>query len=76
MVLHRELDLFYDTLLVCGCSKCKRFRVKPRHVTLTHYINDQINKFDSLIPPIAIKDPIGVIEKTCKNTCFQNFESN
>jgi hypothetical protein len=67
-ILHRELDLFYDTLIVCGCSKCKGLKKNPRHVTLSLYINDQLPKVDGLIPPITIKNPIGDIEKTHNNT--------
>ena len=26
-LLHREFDLFYDTPIVCGCSKCKGLHV-------------------------------------------------
>jgi len=32
MILHCELDLFYDTPIICGCSKCKGLIVNPRHV--------------------------------------------
>ena len=54
MILYCELDLSYDTLVVCACSKCKGLKVNPQHVTLTHYINDRLPKVDSLISPIAI----------------------
>ena len=57
MILHRELDLFYDTLVVCGCSKCKGL-TKSRHVTLSHYINDILPKDDNLIPPTTVKNLI------------------
>jgi hypothetical protein len=73
MVLHYELDLFYDTPVVCSCSKCKELKKISRHVTLSHYINDRLPKVDGLIPPIAVKNPIGDVEKTHRNTsicCF------
>ena len=40
-VFHHELDLFNDTLVVCGFSKCQGFKDNPFYVTLTHYICDQ-----------------------------------
>ena len=63
-VLHRELDLFYDTQVVCGYSKCHSLKVNPRRLTLSHYINDQLPKVDSLIPPIVVKDLIGDRKET------------
>ena len=68
MVLHRELDLFYGTPIVCGFSKCRGLKENPRHVTLSHYFNDRLPKVDSLIPLTTIKNPLGDIEKTCRNT--------
>ena len=70
--INHELDLFYDTLIVCGWSKCKGLKKNPRRVTLSHYINDQLPKVDGLIPPTTVKNPIGDIEKTLRNTsiCF------
>jgi hypothetical protein len=76
MVLHRELDLFYDTPVVCGCSKCKGLKKNPRCVTLSHYINDRLPKVDGLIPPTMVKNPIGDIEKTCRNTSICSFFEN
>ena len=35
-----EFDMFYDTLVACGCSKSKWLKKNPQHVTLSHYIND------------------------------------
>jgi hypothetical protein len=46
MVHHQELDLFHDTLVVCGYSKYKCLKVNPWHSTLSHYINYQL--FQSL----------------------------
>ena len=66
--LNREFDLFHETLLVCGCSKCKGLKKNPQCVTLSHYINEQLPKVDDLIPPTAIKNPIWDIEKTHRNT--------
>ena len=72
MILNHELDVFYDTLVVCGCSKCKGLKKIPQLVTLSHYINDRILKVDGLIPSTTVKNPIGDIKKTHKNTytCF------
>jgi len=68
MVLHRELDLFYGTPIVCGCSK-----------TLSHYINGQLSKVDGLIPPTTVNDIIGDIQKIHRNTSicsiFLNLEA-
>jgi len=79
MVLHRELDLFYDNLVARGYSNCKWLKVNPQRVTLTYYINDQLPKVDGLITPIAIKNPICVIERTRRNTpicsLFENLEA-
>jgi hypothetical protein len=78
-ILHHELDLFYDIPVVCGCSKCKGLKKNPRRVTLSHYINDRLPKFDGLIPPTVVNNPIGDIEKTCRNTSicslFENLEA-
>lgn len=49
MVLHRELDIFYDTPVVCGCSKCKELKVNPRHVKMSHYINERLPKVDGQV---------------------------
>lgn len=67
------MNLFYDTPILCGCSKCKGLKVNTWRVTLTHYINDILPKVDGLIPPTAVKDPIGIIEKTNKNTSIYYF---
>ena len=61
MTINHELDLFYDTLVVCGCSKCKGLKKNTRCVTLSHYINDRLPKVGNIIPPIAVKIPIGDI---------------
>ena len=63
-VIRYEMDLFYDTLVVCGCSKCEGLKESPRHVTLTHYTNDRLPNVDGIIPPIVVKNAIGDIEKT------------
>jgi hypothetical protein len=39
MVFHHKLKLFYDTLIVYGCSKYEELEVKPRRVTQSHYVN-------------------------------------
>lgn len=67
-VLHYELDLFYDTLVVCGCSKCKGLGKNPRRVTLSHYIINRLPKFDGLIPPIVVNNPTGDTKETHRNT--------
>ena len=72
-ILHCELDLFYDTPMVCGCSKCKGLKKNPRRVTLFHYINDRLPKFDGLIHPTVVNKPIGDIEKTHMNTSMFSF---
>ena len=64
MVIHHEIEIFYDTQVVCGCSKCQGLKKNPRHVTLTHYTNDRLPNVDGLIPPTAVNNPIGDIEKT------------
>jgi hypothetical protein len=76
MVLHCELDLFYDVLVVCVCLKCKGLKKKPQCVTLSHYINDRIPKVDGLIPPTTVNNPIGDIEKTHRNTSICSFFEN
>ena len=68
MTINHELDLFYDTLVVCGFSKCKGLNKNPQPITFFHYINDQLPEVDGLIPPTAIKNPIGDIEKKRRNT--------
>ena len=73
MVVHCELDLFYDTPKVCGYSKCKGMKENPQCVTPSHYINGRIPKYDSLIPPIAVKNLISDIEKACRNTSIVSF---
>jgi hypothetical protein len=40
LVLHHELNIFYETLVVCGCLKCKVLKVNPWLVTLSQYVND------------------------------------
>jgi hypothetical protein len=77
-ILHRELDLFYDTPVVCGCSKCKGMKRNPQHVTLTlsHCINDRLPKVDGLIPPTTVNNPIGNIEKIRRNTSICSFFEN
>ena len=72
-IIHRELDPFYDTLVVCGCSKCKGLKDNSRCVTLTHYTNDRLPNVDGIIPPIVVKNPIGDIENTCGNTSLCSF---
>ena len=67
MVLHYEIDLFYDNLAaVCGCSKYIRLSNNPQCVIVSHYINDQLPKLNNLLP-IAIKNLIGYIKDTHKN---------
>ena len=72
-VLNHELYLFYDTQIVCGCSKCKGLKKNPRCVTFSHYINDRLPKIDGLIPLTIVKNPIGDIEKTDRNTSIYSF---
>jgi hypothetical protein len=50
MVLHHELDLFYDTPIVCGYSNSKGLKPNPRHITLFQYINDRLPKVVNIIP--------------------------
>ena len=71
--INDEWDLFYDTLVVCGCSKCEGLKKNPRHVTLSHYINDQLPKVDDLIPPTVVKNPIGNIENSRRNASLCSF---
>jgi hypothetical protein len=73
MILHHELDFFYDTPWVCGCLKCKGLKTNPQHVTPFHYINDQLLIFDDLIPPTMVKDLKGDIENTCRDTSIWAF---
>jgi hypothetical protein len=70
MVLHHELDLFYDTPFICVYSKCKGLKVNARCVTLSHYINDQLPQVDSLILSTRVKDQISEIENTCRNASY------
>ena len=35
-IIWREIELFYDTLVVFYCSKCQGLKVNPCIVTLTH----------------------------------------
>jgi hypothetical protein len=72
-ILHCELDLFYDTPVVCGCSKCKGLMKSLRRVIYFNYINDRLPKVDGLIPPTAVKSIIGDIEKKHKNTSIFSF---
>ena len=76
MVLHYELDVFYDTPVVCGHSKFKGLKKNPQCVTLSHYINDRLPKVGGLIPPTAVNNPIGDIEKTRRNTSICSFFEN
>jgi hypothetical protein len=76
MVLHHELDIFYDTLAVCGCSKCKGLKKNHQHVTLSHYIDDRLPKIDGLIHLSVVNNPIGDIEKTRRNTSMCSFFEN
>ena len=68
-----ELDLFYDTLVVCGCSKCQGLKENPRRVTLTHYTNDILPNVDALIPPTVVKNQVSDIEKTRRNSSLCSF---
>lgn len=71
--INHELDLFYDTPVVCGCSKCKGLKKNPLCVTLCHYFNDRLPNVDNLIPSTTVKNPIGDIENTCRNTSICSF---
>ena len=73
MTINLELDLFYDTLIVCGCSKSKGLKKNPRSITLSDYINDRLPKVDGLTPPTVANNPIGDIEKTHRNTSLYSF---
>ena len=55
--------------------KMKGMKENPWCVTLFHYINNRLPNVDGLIPLIVVKNPICVIENTCRNTyiCF-HFE--
>ena len=72
-IIRHELELFYDTLVVCGCSKCQGLKENPQLVTLTHYTNDILPDVDGLIPPTIVKNPKGDIEKTHMNTSLCSF---
>ena len=72
-VIRRELELFYDTPVVCGCSKCQVLKENPLCVTLTHYKNDKLPIVYGLIPPTVVNNPIGDIEKTRMNTSLCSF---
>ena len=72
-VIPHELELFYDTLVVCGCLKCQGLKENPWCVTLTHYTNDRLPNVDGLIPPTIVKSPIGDIENTHRNTSLCSF---
>jgi hypothetical protein len=76
-LLQCELDIVYDTSVVCGCSKCKELKKNPRCVTLSHYINDRLPKVDGLIPSTVVNNPIGDIEKTRSSICsfFKKLEA-
>ena len=39
----------------------------------THYTNDRLPNVDGLIPPTVVKNPIGYIEKTHRNTSLCSF---
>jgi hypothetical protein len=73
MVLHCDMDLFYDIVLEFGCSKFKWLKKNPRCVMLSHYINGRLRKVDGLILPTTVKNPIDDIEKTCRNTSICSF---
>jgi hypothetical protein len=73
MVLHRKLDIFYKTHVVCGYSKCKGMKVNPRYVTLSHYVNEKLPKFNGLIPPTMVNNLIGDIENTLRNNLYVPF---
>jgi len=73
VVFHYEFNLIYDTPVVCGFSISKGLKVNPRCVTSSHHINDQLPKFCGLIPPTEVKDPIGNIETTHRNTFVCSF---
>ena len=72
-IIFRDLYLFYDTLVACGCSQHQGLKENPRHSSLTHYTNDQLPNVDGLIPPIVVKKPIDDIEKTRRNTSLCSF---
>ena len=76
MTLNHELDLFYDTLVVCGFQRCKGLMKNPSRVTLSHYINDRLSKVVGLIPTTVVNNPIRDIEKTCENTSICSFFEN
>ena len=76
MVICHELDLFDDTLVICGCSKCQWLKENPWRVTLTHYTNDWLPNVEGTIPPTVVKNPIGDIEKTRTNYYLCSFSEN
>lgn len=73
MILNYELDLFYDTLILCDYSKIKGLKVNPWRVINSHYVSDPLPKVYDLIPPIVINDPTGNKERTCKNTFISSI---
>ena len=73
MVIHHEIEIFYDTQVVCGCSKCQGLKEKPQLVTLIHYTNDMLPNVDGLIPPTTVKNPIDDIGNTHKNASLCSF---
>ena len=75
-IINHELDVFYDTPIVCDCSKCKVLKKNPQHVTLSHYINDRLPKVDNLLPLSVVKNPIGDIGKTHRDTSIFSFFDN
>ena len=74
--INHELDIFYDTSIVCGFSKCKGLNKNLGHVTLSHYINDWLPIVYGKIPPNAVDNPIRGIEKAHRNTYLCSFFDN
>ena len=75
-LIWHDLELFYDTPIVCGCLKFQGLKESPRRVTLIHYTNDILPNVDGLISPIAVKNIIGDIENTHKNTFLYTILKN
>ena len=74
------MDIFYDTRVVCCCLKivccCSKFigfKEAPWCVTLYHYINDQLPKFHSLIPPTTVEHSIADIERHVRRLSYAPF---
>ena len=51
MALYHDVDLFYDTLVVCSYSKYKGLKENPQCVILP--------KVHDLIPPTVVMNPVG-----------------